>query len=60
MVVAFVPPNFTTEELLKPWPRMPTFAPSLPEVDCISRNAFSPIDRLKTVPKSDPPFVVVP
>jgi hypothetical protein len=28
MVVAFAPPNLTTEELLKPWPRMPTLAPS--------------------------------
>jgi hypothetical protein len=27
MFVAFVPPNFTTEELLKPCPRMPVFAP---------------------------------
>ena len=28
MVVAATPPNFTTEVLLKPWPRIPTLAPS--------------------------------
>jgi hypothetical protein len=28
--------NSTTEELLKPYPRMPIFAPSLPEVVCVS------------------------
>src|SRR5580692_3630412 len=60
-VVAFVPPNLTTEELLKPCPRMPIFAPSLPEVDCISTNGPRPTDRLKTVPSpSVPPFCVVP
>jgi hypothetical protein len=29
--VAFTPSNFTTEELLKPCPRMPTVFPTLPE-----------------------------
>ena len=32
VVVAFVPPNFTTDFELKPWPRMPTCAPTAPEV----------------------------
>jgi hypothetical protein len=30
LVVAAVPPNFTTDDELKPWPRMPTRVPSLP------------------------------
>ena len=30
LVVAIVPPNFTTEVDLKPWPRMPTWVVSLP------------------------------
>jgi hypothetical protein len=50
LVVACVPPNFTTEELLKPCPMMPIFAPSLPEVGCVSTNGRRPTDRLKTVP----------
>lgn len=34
-VVALVPPNFTTDELLNPWPRIPIWAPSLPELGCV-------------------------
>ena len=61
MVVAGVPSNSTTEELLKPCPRMPIFAPSLPEVVCVSTNGPRPTDRLKTVPSPlDPPEDVVP
>jgi hypothetical protein len=48
MVVAFVPPNLTTEALLKPCPRMPIFAPSLPEVGSVSTNGPRPTDRLNT------------
>jgi len=66
MVVAFVAPNLTTEELLKPCPRMPIFVPSLPDVSCVSTNGPSPTERLKTVPQppaqllSEPPSFVVP
>ena len=50
MLVACVPPNLTTEELLNPWPRMPICAPSLPEVVCNCTNGPRPVDRLKMVP----------
>ena len=30
LVAAVVPPNFTTDDPPKPWPRMPTLVPSLP------------------------------
>ena len=46
MVVALVPPNFTTEELLRPCPRMPIFAPSLPDVVTKLANAPNPMFRL--------------
>src|ERR1700690_1954162 len=29
---AATPPNFTTDELVKPWPKMPTTVPTFPEV----------------------------
>src|SRR5450432_1517346 len=32
-VVAFTPLNFTTDAALNPCPRIPTFDPTLPEVD---------------------------
>ena len=67
MVVACVPPNLTTDELLNPWPRIPIFAPSLPEVVCNATNGPRPADRSKIVPqplgqtlRNDPPYPVVP
>ena len=51
MIVAYTPPNFTTDELLKPWPRMPIFAPSLPEVDTKLANGAAPMFRLKNTPQ---------
>jgi hypothetical protein len=48
MDAAWTPPNSTTEELLKPWPRMPILAASLPEVDTKPTNGFAPMCRLKS------------
>jgi hypothetical protein len=46
MVVACVPPNLTTEALVKPWPRMPIWSPTLPEVVTRLTNGPSPTSRL--------------
>ena len=46
IAVACVPPNFTTDELLKPWPRMPIMAPSLPDVLTNEQKAPFPISKL--------------
>lgn len=46
------PPNFTTEAPVKPCPKTPTFAPTLPDVCVGSRlaNGASPVATLKNVP----------
>jgi hypothetical protein len=47
--VAVVPLKATLLVLVKPFPKITTFAPTLPEVVSISTNGCSP-DKLKTVP----------
>src|SRR5579863_3919152 len=64
-VVAFTPLNFTTDDALNPWPRMPIFEPTLPDVSCRSTNAASPVATLKKTPwqglqEAGPPDGVVP
>ena len=46
IVVACVPPNLTIEAVVKPCPRMPILAPSLPEVDTKLANGAAPMFRL--------------
>src|ERR1700719_3793655 len=65
--VEATPPNFTTEELLKPCPNMPTLVPTM-AVFCVGSrftNAASPVDTLKKTPRQGlqevgPPEGVVP
>src|SRR6266852_5454019 len=65
--VAFVPLKVTLVEPVKLFPRIVTYAPTLPEVGSVSTNGPSPTERLKTVPQPwgalhvrSPPFTVVP
>src|ERR1017187_4200837 len=44
--VAATPPNFTTDGLLKPWPMMPTFVPTVPEVTPSVMNGEKPVSKL--------------
>lgn len=63
---AVVPLKVTLVVPLRLFPRMITFAPTLPEVGLVFTNGPSPTDRLKTVPQPypqlelDPPRTVVP
>ena len=40
-----VPPNLTTEELVNPWPKMPIWVPTFPEVICSNANGANPLSR---------------
>lgn len=64
-VVAVVPPNFTTDDELKPWPRIPICDPSLPAGigETSEINGAAPMFSEKNVPavgKGLPPTLFVP
>lgn len=63
LVVAAVPPNFTTDDEPKPWPRMPTRVPSLPAGVTNEMKGDALMFSEKTVPsagKGLPPWLSVP
>jgi hypothetical protein len=53
--VATTLPNVTTEDLLKPCPRMPTLAPTLPLVVTMFTNGGAPMFSLYNTPQLPSP-----
>src|SRR5580700_1728870 len=52
--VTCAPLNFTTEDLVNPWPKIPTCVPTLPEVVSSVTKGATPMSKLKKTPQPSP------